>query len=66
VLCKELLHSVLFDFSVRLFVYFVADEDEREYLRLLWVSLIEELTDPLFDVIERLSSAAITFFDVIS
>jgi hypothetical protein len=66
VFCKELLHSVLFDLSVRLFVYFVADEDEREYLRLLWVSLVEELTDPLFDVVEGLSRAAITFFDVMS
>jgi hypothetical protein len=54
VLGEELLHGGVLDLALVLTIDLVADEDEREFLRLLGGALVEELRDPGLDVIEGL------------
>lgn len=55
VLCQELLHLSLLYLPLIFPVDLVSHQNERELLRLLGRSLVEELRYPRLDVVERLS-----------
>lgn len=65
-LVQELLNTGVFDLSLVLPVDFVADQNKWELLRLFRGSLIEELSNPRFDVLERLTHKRSTFLLVMS
>ena len=54
------------DFSLFLTIYLIANQDEGEFFRLFGCSLIEELCDPGFDVIEGLNQSELTRLFVMS
>lgn len=55
VFIQKLLNTRFFNFALVFSIDFVADQDERELLRLFGSPLIEKLSDPGLNVIEGLS-----------
>lgn len=51
---QELLHRRLLHLPLLLPVDLISNQNEREFLRLLRSTLVEELSDPRLDVIEGL------------
>ena len=54
VFLKKFIDSFLLNFSLWLSVDFVPHQNEWEFLRLFWSSLIHEFVNPRFDVVEGL------------
>ena len=66
VLLQEFIDAGFLDFSFFLAIYLVTDQNEGEFFWLLGGSLVEELCDPRFDVIEGLDQSERTRLFVMS
>jgi len=65
-LVEEFLHAGVFNFPFILAIDFVADQNKWELFRLLWSSLVEELGDPGFNILEGLARDRSTLLLVMS
>jgi len=65
-LFQKFIDAGFLNFSFILAIYLVADQNEREFFRFFWCSLIKELCDPRFDVIEGLNRSELTRLFVMS